>query len=75
MLIVDAEGVLSSIIYGPDLRTQIGPGTRQVLFTTYAPPGIDAETVDAHLEHMRNNVLVFSPEAEVILRAVYTASE
>ncbi len=41
MMIADAQGIISSIIYGPDRRTQITSDTRQVLFTVYAPAGIE----------------------------------
>ena len=63
MMISDARGIVSSIVYGPDRRTQITPETRRVLFTVYAPPGIDAETVRLHLEEIRSNALVVAPNA------------
>lgn len=62
-MISDARGIISSIVYGPDQRTRIAPKTNRVLFAVYAPPGIDAETVRAHLEDIRSNVLVVSPDA------------
>lgn len=71
MLIRDGQGVISSIIYGPDRRTQITPATRNVVFTAYAPPGIDEQTVASHLEHVTENVMVFSPQAQVELLQVY----
>jgi len=37
MMISDSQGIISSIIYGPDKRTQITPDTKSVLFTVYAP--------------------------------------
>jgi len=63
MMISDARGVISSVVYGPDRRTRITPRTRRVLFTVYAPPGIDGEAVRLHLEDIRANVLVVSPDA------------
>lgn len=66
MYIADAEGVLSSVIYGPDQRTRIGPETRQVLFTTYAPRGIGTRAVEDHLRCIRDYTLLFAPEAEVV---------
>ena len=71
MLIRDQRGVISSIIYGPDRRTQITPETSNVIFTVYAPPGIDEQTVTDHLEHIRENVFVFAPQAQVELLNVY----
>ena len=63
MYIRDGEGVISSIIYGPDQRTQIRPETKNAVFTAYAPAGISAQAVETHLRHIRDNVLVFAPDA------------
>ena len=71
MMIRDQVGVISSIIYGPDQRTQITPGTRNVVFMVYAPPGIDEQTVIGHLQHIKEHVMIFSPEAQVELLEVY----
>lgn len=71
MMIRDQVGIISSIIYGPDQRTQITPETRNVVFTVYAPPGIDGQTVTDHLQHIKENVMVFSSQAKVELVEVY----
>jgi DNA/RNA-binding domain of Phe-tRNA-synthetase-like protein len=71
MMIADAQGVISSVIYGPDRRTQITSETRQVLFTVYAPPGIGEQAVYDHLQDIQANVLLFAPEAHVELLEVY----
>lgn len=71
MMISDRSGVISSIVYGPDQRTQIAPDTRNVIFTVYGPPGIDEKTVKDHLEHIQENVFVFAPQAQVELLRVY----
>ena len=73
MLISDREGVISSIIYGPDRRTQITPGTEAVIYTVYAPPGVDAQAVQRHLEAIQQNVRLIAPEARVELSQVYGA--
>ena len=72
MYIADTVGVLSSIIYGPDQRTMIGPETRNLLFTVYAPAGIGAAAVEAHLDSLRDYVRLVSPEAEVGVLQVYS---
>jgi len=71
MYIADIQGVLSSIIYGPDRRTRIRPETEQVLFTAYAPPGVDPAAVSHHLANIRDKVLILAPEAEVTVMDVY----
>jgi len=71
MMIADAEGVISSVLYGPDHRTRITAGTQQALFTVYAPPGIGEEAVCEHLEDIRDNVLLVAPQARVEALKVY----
>ena len=74
MFIADRAGVLSSIVYGPDQRTRITAQTEAAVFTVYAPPGIDTAQVEAHLQDLRDNVLLVSPSAETTLLAVYKGS-
>lgn len=71
MYIRDGSGVISSVIYGPDHRTQIRPETRNAVFTTYAPPGIDAGLVENHLKHILQNVRLFAPEVAAEMLEVY----
>lgn len=71
MLIRDGEGIISSIIYGPDQRTQINPNTRSAVFTIYAPAGISAEDVKRQLEEIRDNALLIAPGAGVEMLEVY----
>jgi DNA/RNA-binding domain of Phe-tRNA-synthetase-like protein len=73
MMILDGEGIISNILYGPDQRTQIAAGTRNAVFTVYAPPGIAAHAVQHHLETIRDNVLVIAPSAQVELLQVLAA--
>ncbi|HEX2979981.1 MAG TPA: hypothetical protein VHO48_06940 [Anaerolineaceae bacterium] len=65
MYIRDQEAVISSIIYGPDQRTQICSETRRVLFTVYAPAGVSSEAVRCHLEDIRADVELVSPQAQL----------
>ena len=74
MFIADAVGVLSSIIYGPDARTQVTAETRNVLFTVYAPEGIPLEAVQRNLEDMRDFVRLIAPEAETLELKTYEAT-
>jgi DNA/RNA-binding domain of Phe-tRNA-synthetase-like protein len=71
MFMADAEGVISSVIYGPDRRTRIKPETRQVFFGVYAVPGVANQTIQDHLEDIRDNIMIFAQEAEVDLLQVY----
>ena len=71
MMIGDGMGIVSSIVYGPDQRTQITDGTRNVVFTVYAPPGINELTVAQHLQDIQEYVMVIAPQAQVELLKVY----
>lgn len=73
MTISDSHGVISSIIYGPDRRTRIGPGTRSTLFTVYAPEGVGEQAVREHLEDVRDNVLLAAPGGQTELLEVVGA--
>jgi len=73
MFMADQDGVISSILYGPDQRTQINAATKRVLFTVYAPEGIDPQAVQAHLEDIRDLVLLITPAATVELLQVFGA--
>jgi DNA/RNA-binding domain of Phe-tRNA-synthetase-like protein len=74
MFIADAQGVISSIIYGPDRQTKITSNTQEVLLTTYAPPGVERQAVHQHRQGVQANVLLLAPEAETMLLRVYEAS-
>ena len=73
MMIADATSVMSCIIYGPDRRTRIRPETKRVVFTVYAPPGIEERDVSRHLENIRENVTVITPGASVELLQTFGA--
>jgi DNA/RNA-binding domain of Phe-tRNA-synthetase-like protein len=73
MYIADGDGVVSSIVYGPDRRTRITPATGNVVFTVYAPAGIGAGAVRAHLAAIHAHVAAFAPAAAVAHERVYAA--
>jgi DNA/RNA-binding domain of Phe-tRNA-synthetase-like protein len=74
MMIRDAEGVISCIVYGPDERSKITSRTTAALYTVYAPPGIPAQAVREHLEDLLSYVRLFSPAAETSQLDVHTAA-
>ena len=72
MFIADAQGVISTVLYGPDRRTRITSKTERVFFTVYAPPGIGEQGVYEHLQDVQANVLLIAPEAAIELMEVYS---
>ena len=73
MMIADAQGIISSILYGPDGRTRITAETQRALFTVYAPQGIAKDAVQAHMLDIETYVRLIAPTAEVALSTVYGA--
>ena len=70
IMITDGRSVISSILRGPDARTAIDIGTKQVLYTIYAPAGIDEKEVISHMADIESYVRLFSPGANVELKTV-----
>ena len=70
MVIRDAAGVVSSVLHGPDSRTRIMQDTTSVLFTSYAPEGVEEGRLRAHLESIESFVRLISPGAETMELAI-----
>ena len=75
MMVSDSKGIISSIIFGPDQRTQIKPNTRNVLFVVYAPPGIEKSKVFQHLQDIKNYIHIITPQSEIECLKVYECKE
>lgn len=65
MFIRDQQGILSSVLYGPDSRTQLRAATTQALYTVYAPAGIGAQAVREHLRDLAAYVQWAAPVASI----------
>lgn len=65
IFMADQEGIISSIIYGPDERTQVTFNTTQALYTVYVPKGISSQYATNHLVYIREMVTGLSPYCKV----------
>ena len=74
MMMTDARGIVCTVIAGQDARTPISPATRRALYVAYAPAGVPVEAVKQQLESIRQNVLLFAPDAETELLTIYAAA-
>ncbi len=74
MYMKDKEGIISSVIYGPDFRTKIMQETTAALFTVYAPEGIDKRTTLLHLRDIRSMIRKTSPSARAGDPEILTAT-
>jgi DNA/RNA-binding domain of Phe-tRNA-synthetase-like protein len=63
MYIRDEEGIISSVLCGPDRRTMIRPSTSTVLFAVYAVPGVGKQALLQHLQGIEASVKLMAPEA------------
>lgn len=63
MIMRDAKGICCSIIHGQDNRSPISFETSHVLYVAYAPVGVPAETVEAHLRVIEEHARLVSPLA------------
>ena len=73
MVVRDGGGVLSAVVTGPSDRARIAPTTTAVLFVAYAPPGVGAELVEAHLDEIERLVRLVAPGAERAGRQIVRA--
>lgn len=69
----DDLGVISSIVYGPDSRTRLHPGTSHVLYTVYGVPGVGIEAVEMHLDRLEEYVGLVAPDAVVVAKEALPA--
>jgi DNA/RNA-binding domain of Phe-tRNA-synthetase-like protein len=74
MLMADGVGIIASVLRGPDRRTRITGETRNVLIAAYAPARVGGAAVRAHLEDIRTNVQLVTPEAQKQALMTVTAS-
>ncbi|RPI87367.1 MAG: hypothetical protein EHM41_05275 [Chloroflexi bacterium] len=65
MVMRDSSGICCTILYGQDNRSPITTETRHVLYVAYAPVGVPAESVEAQLRQIEQNVRLFAPHAKV----------
>jgi len=63
MTLRHAKGLLSSVLYGPDAATPIGSGTRDALFTVYAPAAVPKGALEAELDDLADYLACFAPGA------------
>lgn len=65
MMMEDQEGIISSIIYGPDYRSRISEKTSSALYIVYAPPGIEEALIREHFDDIMYYMNIVSPQAEI----------
>lgn len=65
MMMLDASGIVCTILFGQDKRSAISERTRRALYIAYAPVGVPFEAVQTQLELICDCVLLVAPEAVI----------
>lgn len=70
-MIADQEAIISTILRGPDLRTAITESTTRVIYTVYAPFGVEEQSVREHLRDIESYVHLVSEKSSTCLNQVF----
>lgn len=73
VLLCDGNGTISSILRGPDYKSRITESTTDVLFSIYAPAGIDADSINIQLNQLEELIKAYSPTSKVEMKRVFSA--
>lgn len=65
MVMRDSGGICCTIIYGQDNRSALSAETSHALYVAYAPPGVAADSVEAQLRGIEENIRLFSSSCKV----------
>jgi len=71
LLMRDVQGIISTIVNGPDSRTKLTAQTKNALFAVYVPAEVPKGVVENHLKDIQNAILIFSKEAQTKLLEVF----
>jgi len=71
LMVIDKERPISSILKGPDFPSRIKSQTSGVLFSVYAPPGIDEGYIEDRLKKLEKRIRELSPSSKTELLQIY----
>ena len=71
LMVCSGSDVVSSILRGPDSQSRITKTTTNVLFTVYAPHGIETEDIGTDLRNLERRIRSFSPASDTTVLHVY----
>ena len=72
LMVCDGIGAISSIMRGPDFKSRITASTADILFTIYAPPGIEADYIEDNLKRLEGRIKSFAAFSKTELLQVYS---
>lgn len=65
MVVRDADGVIASVVHGPDFCTRLRPETSAAVYGAWCPAGVPVPAVEAHLATLARLVRLEWPEAVI----------
>lgn len=65
LFMADGEGVISSVLAGPDERTRVTERTSDAVYTTYVPPGIGEHVLAAYLDDLEGMIASIYPGSRI----------
>jgi DNA/RNA-binding domain of Phe-tRNA-synthetase-like protein len=65
MVVRDDDGIIASVIYGPDHRTRLRGESASAMFGAWCPAGVAPAAVAAHLTELARLVRLEWPDAEI----------
>ncbi len=74
MVVRDREGIIASVLYGPDFRTRLRPQSTTALFGAWCPVGLSTETARAHLDGLAALLRREWPDAQIEPPRILTAA-
>lgn len=72
LILSDGNSTISSILRGPDQSSRITASTSEVLFSIYAPPGIDEDYIETNLHKLESKVITTLPAAKTEILKVFS---
>lgn len=72
LILNDGNGTISSILRGPDHNSLITASTSEVMFSIYAPPGIDEKYIETNLCKLESKINTSSPAAKTEVLQVFS---
>ena len=65
LFMADGDGVISSVLAGPDERTRVTERTTDAIYTTYVPPGIGDHVLAAYLDDLEGMIASIYPASRI----------
>jgi DNA/RNA-binding domain of Phe-tRNA-synthetase-like protein len=78
MIVRDRDGVIASVLYGPDHRTRLREESTSALFGAWCPVGATVDVVEGHLAAIARLIRLEWPDADVeaplVVRSPFVSS-